>query len=41
MKKNLLVHLCCAPDALYVMGLLKTEFDPTGFFCNPNIFPAV
>lgn len=40
MEKKLLVHICCAPDALYVVGLLKAELDPTGFFCNPNIFPA-
>ncbi len=40
MEKNLLVHICCAPDALYVVGLLKANYAPTGFFCNPNIHPA-
>ena len=35
----MLVHVCCAPDALYVMDLLKTDYDVTGFFCNPNIHP--
>lgn len=39
MKKQLLVHLCCAPDALYVMSLLKDEFEVSGYFYNPNIHP--
>jgi len=39
MKKRLLVHVCCAPDALYVLGLLKDEFELAGFFFNPNIHP--
>jgi predicted adenine nucleotide alpha hydrolase (AANH) superfamily ATPase len=38
-KPKLLVHICCAPDALYVMGLLNTDYDVSGFFYNPNIFP--
>jgi len=35
----MLVHICCAPDALYVLGLLKDEYDVSGFFYNPNIYP--
>jgi len=35
----MLAHVCCAPDALYVLGLLKEEFDITVFFYNPNIYP--
>lgn len=35
----MLAHVCCAPDALYVLGLLKEEFDVTAFFYNPNIHP--
>jgi len=38
-KLRLLAHVCCAPDALYVLGLLKEEFDVTAFFYNPNIHP--
>jgi predicted adenine nucleotide alpha hydrolase (AANH) superfamily ATPase len=41
---GLLVHICCAPDALYVLDLLK-KTHPSGpklitpYFYNPNIFP--
>ncbi len=35
----MLVHICCAPDALYVMDLLKSDYDVNGFFYNPNIHP--
>jgi predicted adenine nucleotide alpha hydrolase (AANH) superfamily ATPase len=38
-KPRMLVHVCCAPDALYVMDLLKKDYDVSGFFCNPNIHP--
>ena len=38
-KKRMLVHICCAPDALYVMNLLKLEYDVAGYFYNPNIHP--
>ena len=38
-KKRMLVHICCAPDALYVMNLLNEEYDVAGFFYNPNIHP--
>jgi len=35
----MLVHVCCAPDALYVMGLLGHDYQVSGFFYNPNIHP--
>jgi predicted adenine nucleotide alpha hydrolase (AANH) superfamily ATPase len=35
----ILAHLCCAPDALYVVGLLQASYQVTGFFYNPNIHP--
>jgi predicted adenine nucleotide alpha hydrolase (AANH) superfamily ATPase len=35
----MLVHICCAPDALYVMDLLRQDYDLCGFFYNPNIHP--
>ena len=38
-KKRILVQICCAPDALYVMDLLKEEFQAAGYFYNPNIYP--
>jgi predicted adenine nucleotide alpha hydrolase (AANH) superfamily ATPase len=38
-KQKMLVHICCAPDALYVMELLGKEYDVSGFFYNPNIHP--
>jgi len=39
-KPTVLVHICCAPDGLFVMDLLKDDYDAAGFFYNPNIFPA-
>lgn len=38
-KPRVLVHVCCAPDALYVFGVLKDATDVTGFFSNSNIQP--
>lgn len=38
-KSKLLAHLCCAPDALYVVGLLQASYEVSGFFYNPNIHP--
>jgi predicted adenine nucleotide alpha hydrolase (AANH) superfamily ATPase len=38
-KPVLLAHICCAPDASYVIPLLSAEHDVTGFFYNPNIEP--
>jgi predicted adenine nucleotide alpha hydrolase (AANH) superfamily ATPase len=39
-KSRILVHVCCAPDALYVLRLLQDEYDVSGFFTNSNIHPA-
>ena len=38
-KPKMLAHICCAPDALYVIKLLQDEYDVLGYFYNPNIFP--
>ena len=38
-KKKLLLHVCCAPCAVYVFSVLEKEYDVTGFFYNPNIQP--
>lgn len=37
--KKILVHVCCAPDGAYVLKQLQANFEPAGFFYNPNIFP--
>lgn len=39
MAERILVHTCCAPDALYVWQLLNKTYEVTGFFYNPNIHP--
>jgi predicted adenine nucleotide alpha hydrolase (AANH) superfamily ATPase len=39
-KPKLLVHICCAPDAAYVVSILKDTHEVTGFFSNSNIHPA-
>jgi predicted adenine nucleotide alpha hydrolase (AANH) superfamily ATPase len=39
-KPRILVHVCCAPDALYVLGLLQGEYEVSGYFTNSNIQPA-
>lgn len=37
---DILLHICCAPCALYPYFRLKEEGrEPTGFFYNPNIHP--
>lgn len=38
-KQLILAHLCCAPDALYVVSLLQARYEVTGYFYNPNIHP--
>lgn len=38
-KPKMFVQICCAPDALYVMDLLRKDYDVSGFFYNPNIHP--
>ncbi len=38
-KPRILVHVCCAPDAAYVIGLLRESYEPAAFFYNPNIHP--
>ena len=36
---GILAHICCAPDASYVVELLQKDQAVTGFFYNPNIGP--
>jgi len=38
---RVLLHICCAPCAVYSVQTLKAEgFEVTGLFYNPNIHPA-
>ena len=36
---EVLVHICCAPDASYGVRALRERFDVAGFFYNPNVHP--
>lgn len=37
---NILLHMCCAPCAIYPLARLAAEgFSTTGLFYNPNIHP--
>ncbi|OGL44521.1 MAG: hypothetical protein A2161_13555 [Candidatus Schekmanbacteria bacterium RBG_13_48_7] len=36
---NLLIHVCCAPDAVYIFKELRTFLKVYAFFYNPNIYP--
>jgi predicted adenine nucleotide alpha hydrolase (AANH) superfamily ATPase len=38
-KAEILAHICCAPDASYVVELLQNDHAVRGFFYNPNIWP--
>jgi predicted adenine nucleotide alpha hydrolase (AANH) superfamily ATPase len=38
-KPPILAHICCAPDASYVVDVLLKDHAVTGFFYNPNIWP--
>ncbi|MDQ7082210.1 MAG: epoxyqueuosine reductase QueH [Aquificota bacterium] len=40
--KRVLVHICCAPDALYFLKRLREDYPDSeliGFFYDPNIHP--
>ncbi len=38
-KPKLLLHCCCAPCSSAVIERIKTFFDITFYYYNPNIFP--
>ena len=40
MMKKLLLHSCCAPCSTHVIEVLKSQYDLTILYYNPNIFPA-
>jgi len=36
---RLLLHICCAPCSTHVFKILTGEYNVSGFFYNPNIYP--
>lgn len=38
--EDVLLHICCAPDASYGVPAMQERFRVTGFFFNPNIHPG-
>ena len=36
---KLLLHICCAPCAIYPLPIIKQKHEVDGFFYNPNIHP--
>ena len=39
-KPPLLVHICCAPDAIHGVEVFQRDHEVTGYFYNPNIWPT-
>lgn len=39
MRKRLLLHICCAPDATVAPERLSQDYEITAYFYNPNIHP--
>ncbi len=39
MKEKILIHICCGPCAIIPVKILEEEFEPVGFWFNPNIQP--
>jgi predicted adenine nucleotide alpha hydrolase (AANH) superfamily ATPase len=39
MEKKILIHTCCGPCAIIPIKMLEGEFEPIGFWFNPNIHP--
>jgi predicted adenine nucleotide alpha hydrolase (AANH) superfamily ATPase len=40
MKRKLLLHICCAPDATIGIERLIDQYEVAGYFYNPNIYPS-
>lgn len=38
-KNKLLLHVCCAPCAIYPLEQLVREYEATIYFYDPNIYP--
>jgi len=39
MRSKFLLHTCCAPCSIAIIDELKSKFELTVFFYNPNIYP--
>ena len=39
MKEKLLLHICCATCAAYVLESLCDQYEITAYYYNPNIYP--
>ena len=37
--EKILLHACCAVCMAYPIEVLKENYEPVVFFCNPNIYP--
>ena len=37
--EKILLHACCAVCMAYPIEILKENYEPVVFFCNPNIYP--
>lgn len=37
--EKILLHACCAVCMAYPVEILKENYEPVVFFCNPNIYP--
>ncbi len=38
-RQLILLHICCGPCATHVLDVLNQDYQPVGFFFNPNIYP--
>jgi len=38
-KPTLLLHICCATCAAYVLESLRGQYEVTAYYYNPNIYP--
>ena len=36
---TLLLHICCAPCSTQVIKVLQQDYEVTGYFYNPNLYP--
>ncbi|MCM8806024.1 MAG: epoxyqueuosine reductase QueH [Candidatus Omnitrophica bacterium] len=39
MKEKIVIHVCCGICSIIVFDFLKNDFEPIGFWYNPNIHP--
>ncbi len=39
LKEKIVVHVCCGVCAIKILEYLEKDFEPTGYWYNPNIHP--